>query len=70
MNSTDVQSLRVTWEGRRVRLLSLHDPHTRLRAGAVGTVSLVDSMGTLHVRWDNGINLGLIPNVDEWTLIR
>lgn len=66
----DVELLRDQWEGRRIRLLSLSDQHTRLMPGAMGTVSLVDSAGSLHVRFDNGTHLGLIPGIDEWTLIR
>lgn len=66
----DVKLFREQWQGRRVRLTFLSDQNTQLRVGAMGTVSLVDSAGTLHVHWDNGINLGLIPGIDRWTLIR
>lgn len=34
--------------------------------GAKGTVSSVDDMGTIHIHWDNGRSLGLIPDVDEF----
>lgn len=47
-------------EGRRVRLVSTTDRFTDLPAGTLGTVSLVDSMGTVHVRWDNGSRLGMV----------
>jgi Domain of unknown function (DUF4314) len=56
--------------GRRVRLIRTTDPYTGLRPGAEGTVSLVDSMGTVHVDWDEGSSLGLIPGEDEWKEIR
>jgi hypothetical protein len=51
---------------RRVRLIRTSDEHTRLRPGAEGTVSLVDGTGTVHVRWDDGSRLGLIPGEDQW----
>lgn len=70
MNREDVEAMRRTWEGRRVRLLAIRDGGSSLRPGAMGTVSLVDSAGTVHVRFDNGINLGLLPGVDEWMLVR
>jgi len=29
---------------------------------------LVDGLDTVHVAWDDGSRLGLIPGVDEWEL--
>ena len=52
--------------GDRVRLVRCTDTFTRLRPGSLGTVSFVDDMGTVHVRWDGGSSLGLIPGVDRW----
>jgi hypothetical protein len=52
--------------GRRVELVMTSDEWTDLSAGEHGTVELVDSLGTLHVRWDNGSTLGLVPGVDRW----
>jgi hypothetical protein len=46
--------------GARVRLVHCADPHTRLVPGDLGTVTLIDSLGTVHVRWDNGSQLGLV----------
>lgn len=55
--------------GKRVRLLHCSDEYTSLPAGSLGTVTLVDSMGTVHVRWDSGSRLGMIPGVDNWEVI-
>ncbi len=52
--------------GTRVRLRCLTDPHTRLRAGSEGTIMFIDSLGTVHVAWDCGSTLGLIPGEDSW----
>ena len=56
-------------EGRRVRLISCSDPYTRLQPGSLGTVNLVDDMGTLHVHWDSGSRLGLVPDEDRWEVL-
>lgn len=56
-------------EGQRIRLVSTTDPYTDLTPGDEGTVVMVDSRGTIHVDWDNGLGLGLIPNEDRFTLI-
>jgi Domain of unknown function (DUF4314) len=45
--------------GRRVRLVRCNDPHTKLQPGTLGTVTCVDDLGTVHVRWDSGSTLGL-----------
>jgi hypothetical protein len=55
--------------GRRVELIRCFDPYTRLRPGALGTVSLVDDAGTVFVDWDGGSSLGLVPNEDEYRLL-
>lgn len=52
--------------GDRLRLISTTDPHTDLQPGALGTVVVVDDLGTVHVDWDTGSNLGLIPGEDQW----
>jgi hypothetical protein len=46
--------------GDRVQLIHTTDPYTDLVPGTKGTVSLVDALGTIHVKWDNGSNLGMI----------
>jgi len=56
-------------EGRRVRLVSCDDPHTRLERGTRGRVTLIDDLDTVHVVWDDGSRLGLIPGVDRWELL-
>ena len=55
--------------GDRVRLLATRDPHVELERGALGTVAFVDSMGTVHVRWDTGVTLGLVADEDSFELV-
>ena len=55
-----------TISGARIRLVSTADPHTRLQPGTLGTIRRVDMLGTVHVRWDDGSTLGLIPEEDTW----
>jgi len=53
--------------GRRVQLEHTDDEYTDLVPGDRGTVRFVDDLGTVHVEWDTGSTLGLIPGVDRWT---
>lgn len=53
-------------EGRTIRLVRCEDPHTRLQPGLTGVVTLVDGAGTIHVLWEDGHRLGLIPGIETW----
>ena len=65
MSRKDVEALRKKYpKGTRVELVSLEDPYSRLPEGTRGTVDAVDDIGTIHVRWDNGSGLGIVPGVD------
>jgi hypothetical protein len=56
-------------EGKRIELISTSDLYTNLRPGDQGTVDFVDDMGTIHVDWDNGSTLGLVPGEDQYRFI-
>ncbi len=56
-------------QGTRIELVSMEDPHTKLRRGDQGAVSFVDDIGTIHVDWDNGSGLGLAYGVDSYKKI-
>ena len=53
----------------RVKLINTDDEYTRLKPGDEGTISFVTADGTVHVRWDNGSKLGLIPGLDQWEVL-
>jgi hypothetical protein len=55
--------------GDRIRLISTTDPHTRLSPGSLGTAGFVDGRGTVHVTWDDGHKLGLIPGIDHFEVL-
>ena len=52
-------------KGTRVELVSMSDPFTKLKPGDRGTVSMVDSIGTIFVDWDNGSGLGVAYGEDH-----
>lgn len=57
-------------EGRRVKLIRCNDAYTKIPPGTLGTVEMVDDMGTLHVKWDNGASLGLCwEDGDRWSVL-
>lgn len=52
--------------GAQIELVRTNDPYTHLKPGAIGTVQFIDDVGTIHVRWDDGSNLGLIVGEDSY----
>ena len=51
--------------GTRVRLVSMIDPYSRISPGEIGTVDIVDDVGTIHVAWDCGEHLGIAYGEDK-----
>lgn len=56
-------------KGQRVQLIYTDDPYTELRAGDKGIIDHIDDIGTVHVHWDNGSTLGLIPGKDLFRIL-
>ena len=68
-NPREKETMMIYTKGDRIEFISSSDSYTRLQPGTLGTVSMVDSMGTVHVRWDDGSTLGMIPGEDQFRLI-
>lgn len=56
-------------KGTRIELIHMDDAQA-VPSGTKGTVDFVDDMGTIHMKWDNGRTLGLVPEVDEFKIIK
>ena len=56
--------LRINYpKGTRVELVKMDDAKAP-PIGTLGTVTTVDSIGTIHVNWDNGSTLGVVLGED------
>ncbi len=55
-------------KGTRVELNSMSGEN-QMPAGAQGSVQFVDDIGQIHVAWDNGSSLALIPGEDSFSKI-
>lgn len=52
------------------KVICLHmDDEQAVPSGTIGAVHHVDDVGTIHVHWENGSGLGLIPGEDEFHVI-
>ena len=55
--------------GTVVKLISMNDVQSP-PVGTIGEVTLIDDMGSIHVNWQNGSTLALIPDVDSWEILK
>lgn len=44
----------------------MDDPYAPVPSGTRGTVEYVDSMGQIHMKWDNHRTLAVVPAVDTF----
>ena len=56
--------------GTRIRLNHMDDPYAPVPPGTTGSVAYVDDAGNVHMKWDNGRSLSLIPDEDDFTIIK
>ena len=57
-----------TLKGKRIRLTeAMNDPQP-IRAGEEGTIKFTDGIGQIHVDWDNGRSLAVVPNEDKYVI--
>lgn len=55
--------------GTIVKLISMNDVQSP-PVGTIGEVTMIDDMGSVHVNWQNGSTLALIPDVDSWEILK
>jgi NOL1/NOP2/fmu family ribosome biogenesis protein len=55
--------------GQRIKMIKMSpDPHP-IEPGTMGTIRLIDGLGQIHVNWDNGRGLAVIPGEDEYEIM-
>lgn len=61
-----LKALRKTYPyGTRVELISMGEDPAPIQPGTRGRVHNVDDIGTIHIDWDNGRQLGIVYGVDR-----
>ena len=52
--------------GTRIYLENMNDPYAPVPPGTRGTVDFVDDAGQIHMKWDNGRTLAIVPSEDSF----
>ncbi len=69
-NKEELQKIRDTYKpGTLIELEKMDDPYTSLKAGNRGTVDFVDDAGQIHMKWETGSSLAVIPGVDVFRIV-
>ena len=55
--------------GTKVKLTKDMDDKYPILAGTIGTIDYIDGEGQLHMIWENGRTLALIPEIDQFETI-
>ena len=66
MNREKIAQIKKSYPpGTRVELISM-EGESKMPSGLEGTVTIVDDIGQIHVDWDNGSTLALVPETDSY----
>ena len=66
-----VESIRAKYPaGTKVRMVEMLDDPNPIPSGTVGTVTCVDDIGSVHMKWENSRTLAFIPGVDTVEIIK
>lgn len=55
--------------GTKIQLISMRDEKYPILPRTIGVVTHIDDMGSIHLKWQNGSSLALIPEVDSFKVV-
>lgn len=56
-------------KGTKIKLIKMVNDPFPVKPGTIGMVESVDDAGTIHMHWQSGSSLGLIPGIDEFEIL-
>lgn len=68
INSENIKKYYKT--GQKVRLIKMYDYIAPIPPLTIGIIEYIDDIGQIHINWNNGSKLALVPNVDEFEILK
>lgn len=69
-NKEHIEQLRKKYPvGTKIQLISMRDEKYPVLPGTIGEVTHIDDAGSVHMKWQNGSSLALIPEVDSFRVV-
>ena len=69
-NKKYIEELRKMYPvGTKIQLISMRDEKYPVLPGTMGEVTHIDDMGSIHMKWENGSSLAIIPEVDSFKVV-
>ena len=69
-NKSYLAQLRKQYQvGTKIQLISMRDEKYPILPGTIGEVTHIDDLGSIHMKWQNGSSLALIPEVDSFKAV-
>ena len=55
--------------GTKIRLISMRNEKYPILPGTIDEVTHIDDLGSIHMKWQNGSSLAIIPEVDSFKVL-
>ena len=55
--------------GTKLQMITMRNEKYPIPPGTVGEVTHIDDLGSIHMKWQNGSSLALIPEVDSFKVL-
>ena len=69
-NKAYLENLRKQYPvGTKIQLISMRNEKYPVLPGTVGEVTHIDDACSIHMRWENGSSLALIPEIDSFQTV-
>ena len=66
-NKAYLEQLRKQYpKGTKLQMITMGNEKYPVPPGTVGEVTYIDDIGSIHMKWENGSSLAIIPKVDSF----
>ena len=69
-NKAYLEQLRKQYpKGTKLQMITMRNEKYPILPGTIGEVTHIDDLGSIHMKWQNGSSLALIPEVDSFKVV-